>query len=375
MIDFRDYPFAFDVDAIRTLISSDESASAVVDITTFEGRVEALRIAILDCGIIDPFNADNWLKTSAPNVQKLFRLNNVTLSSNLEILNHQEDVFFDQCFPRYIIGLLDIEHFKQSRQEFSSDNVVKLDRAFLLNHGHDHIYGHFLSEIFPKIITVEIAYRLGFRYPVVIGNHSPSYCENLFRLVLPDVEIIRVPITGMQIEHCFLPSYPALSLMNKTQIHAFDRAMSASKSSEDERLRLLVRRSHVENSYRQIENWAEIENLAKYYGLTIFTPGEHPLEVQIDHFMRADIIVGEYSSALHNSLFSGPAQVISLNWINHVQQAISYSRKQPLTIIMPEDGTVITAPSVSYDRPASYRVKLASLKNALDDAVGNLTSA
>ena len=95
----------------------------------------------------------------------------------------------------------------------------------------------------------------------------------------------------------------------------------------------------------------------------------------IDHFMRADIIVGEYSSALHNSLFAGPSQVISLNWINHVQQAICYSRKQPLTIIMPEDGTAVTAPTVAYEGPVPYRVKLSSLKNAIDDAIRNIIPA
>lgn len=375
MADFFDYPFEFDAEAVRAFLSSAQVDTAVLDITPCESAVSPLRVAILNCDILDPFHADNWLKVSAPSGQKLFRVGNVELSSNLQILNHEGDGFFNQCFPGYLPGLLDSEHFQRAKREFSGDGAMKIERAFLLNHGHDHIYGHFLTEIFPKIIMADMAYRMGFCIPVILGNQSPAYCEDLFRLILPHVEVIRVPPAGMQIAQCFLPSHPALYLMNKAQLHAFDRAMAASRSAESDRLRLLVRRSQIKNSYRQIENWADIENLAKYYGFTIFTPGDHPFDVQIDHFMRADIIVGEYSSALHNSLFAGPSQVISLNWINHVQQAICYSRKQPLTIIMPEDGTAVTAPTVAYEGPVPYRVKLSSLKNAIDDAIRNIIPA
>lgn len=369
MADFSDYPFNFDAEALRTFFSSCQPEFNAIDITAQEDRVPSLETAILDCGTINPFDAENWIKVSSPNIQSIFHVENVSISSNLEITNHEGEHFIEKCFPGYLNGLFHGEHFLRAKRNFSDDNIEIIDKAFLLNHGHDHIYGHFLTEIFPKIIMVDMAYRMGFRFPVVIGNQTPDYCENLFRIILPDLEIIRIPIGGLQINHCFLPSHPALYLMNQAQIHAFDRAVAASRGQQSERLRLLVCRSNIQNSYRQIENWAEIQALAQDYGFQTFTPGDHPIEEQIDHFARADIIVGEYSSALHNSLFSGPAKVISLNWINHVQQAISYSRRQPLTIIMPTDGIAILAPANAYSTPAPYRVKLSSLKNALDHAV------
>lgn len=371
MADFSEYPFQFDTDAVHAFFASCQQESQTIVVTGQEDTVFSLDTAILDCGVMEPFDAENWIKVSCPNIQTIFHIENLKISSNLQILNHEDQFFFENCFPGYLKQLFHFENFQKAKDQFSEKNIQVIEKAFLLNHGHDHIYGHFLTEIFPKITIVDMAYRMGFRFPVVIGNQTPEYCEKLFRIVLPDIEIIRIPAGGLEIKQCFLPSHPPLYLMNKAQMHAFDRAVAANCGHQNERLRLLVCRSQIQNSYRQIENWGEIEALAKNYGFTIFTPGDHSLEEQIDHFARADIIVGEYSSALHNSLFSGPAKVISLNWINHVQQAICYSRRQPLTIIMPEDGTAILAPTNAYSEPVPYRVKLSSLKNALDHAIRN----
>lgn len=372
MADFFDYPFEFDVEAVREFLTSSQSETASLDIGSQENCVSALKSAILDCGIMDPFHADNWLKISSPNIQKIFSIQHAKISANLEILNkYHDNSFLEKCFPGYLPGLLGSEHFQRAKREFSHQDTSIVDKAFLLNHGHDHIYGHFLTEIFPKIIIVDMAYRIGFRFPVVIGNQTPDYCEKFFRIIVPDVEIIRVPLGGIRINQCFLPSHPPLYLMNKIQKHAFDKAMKVTKTNTNERLRLMVRRSHIENSFRQLENWSEIESLAVSYGFTTFTPADHSLDEQIDHFRRSDIILGEYSSALHNSLFAGPAQVISLNWINHVQQAICYSRSQPLTIIMPEDGVAVLAPTTTYGEPVPYRINLSTVKNALDYAISN----
>jgi hypothetical protein len=372
IVDSFDYPFEFDAEVVRGFLSSSQPETAVLDIISHESNMCSINVVILDCGIIDPFHTDSWLKNSIPSEQKIFRINQAQISSNLEILNnHASDLFFDKCFPGYLPELFNVEHFRRAKSEFSYQDLKVIEKGFLLNHGHDHIYGHFLTEIFPKIAIVDMAYRLGFRFPVVIGNQTPEYCERFFRIIVPDVEIIRIPIGGIQINQCFLPSLPALYLMNKVQTYAFDKAMDVARSDKTERLRLLVCRSHVQNSFRQIENWTEIQALVESYGFTPFTPGDHSLEEQIDHFRRSDVIFGEYSSALHNSLFAGPAQIISLNWINHVQQAICYSRSQPLTIIMPEAGSAIVAPNVAYGEPVPYRIKLSTVKNALDYVISN----
>ncbi len=56
---------------------------------------------------------------------------------------------------------------------------------------------------------------------------------------------------------------------------------------------------------RRLENRAQIEQEAKRRGLTPVRPETLPLATQIALFRQARLLVGEYGSALHNSVFGG----------------------------------------------------------------------
>jgi capsular polysaccharide biosynthesis protein len=69
----------------------------------------------------------------------------------------------------------------------------------------------------------------------------------------------------------------------------------------------LARRSGTE---RPLVNRARIEAIAAEHGLAVLRPEELGLAEQIASFRSAGLIVGEYGSALHNTVFSGPGAVV-----------------------------------------------------------------
>jgi O-antigen biosynthesis protein WbqL len=82
--------------------------------------------------------------------------------------------------------------------------------------------------------------------------------------------------------------------------------------------------------------------IASNYEFDIIEPSSiGSLRAQMALFYSCDLIAGEYTSALHNSIFARQGtKVISFNFINDVQNLIGLSRQQSIRYLVAEDGPV-----------------------------------
>jgi capsular polysaccharide biosynthesis protein len=61
---------------------------------------------------------------------------------------------------------------------------------------------------------------------------------------------------------------------------------------------------------KSFPEWRVFESIAELHGYEVIYPEQHQLHDQISMFAAARVIVGEFGSALHNSVFCGPGTVI-----------------------------------------------------------------
>jgi capsular polysaccharide biosynthesis protein len=118
------------------------------------------------------------------------------------------------------------------------------------------------------------------------------------------------------------------------------------------RARLYVSRV-TPSLFRHLSNQAEIEEIAINEGLELVKPETLSIAEQIALFARADLIVGEFGSAMHNALFSPPgATVFCLNWINGLQSRIAQLKQHRVGYLLPSNGVPVKyvegAPLQSY---------------------------
>ncbi|MCQ8241990.1 glycosyltransferase family 61 protein [Rhizosaccharibacter radicis] len=108
--------------------------------------------------------------------------------------------------------------------------------------------------------------------------------------------------------------------------------------------RLCVSRRNFEQSTRGVlkgfRQRAYLEQQAIDRGFEIICPEEMTLRQQIERFSDAGIVIGEYGSALHNTLFSGPRVVVgSIRYPNSIQTRIAALCGQHVLYLIPDiDG-------------------------------------
>ncbi len=102
---------------------------------------------------------------------------------------------------------------------------------------------------------------------------------------------------------------------------------------------LYVSRTKYSQGWHGINNEIEVQNTLRQLGFTVLHPEERTFSEQAALFSKARVVVGEFSSAMHNTLFS-PAhtKVICLNWINNYQTEIARLQSHHIGYIRPSDG-------------------------------------
>lgn len=175
------------------------------------------------------------------------------------------------------------------------------------------VYGHWLTDFLPRLFVLD---RLGFnlgalRY--VIPKPVPSFIREMLRLIgLRDGQIIEceTQIESLQFDELILPTN--LRRWNRLsplfcgfvsfllqRITGLSQLPAPPINGE----RIFLSRRGTDDS-RLLENRDEIEATAAAEGLTVVRPSDLPLLEQISMFREAKLIVGEYGSALHNSIFA-----------------------------------------------------------------------
>lgn len=262
------------------------------------------------------------------------------------------------------------------------EQVCINDDCILLTRPGDHIYGHWLVDILPRVWLAESYKKNQFKY--LVRNNSPSYVYDLLELVGveadqimqwdPSKQVARltsayVP-SGLRYNFYFHPLIKefGVGLRNKYADNNYE-----GPSSE----KIYVTRNKWSDTnkkeFRILENSDALEEIAKQKGYMIISPETLSIRDQINVFSNVKIIIGEDGSGLHNSIFSPENTIVcSLRSPYNgalIQGSLCAAYNQSMAYII---GKATNKPDVA--RNANYVIDENVFRKSLDAIDKHLTS-
>ena len=173
------------------------------------------------------------------------------------------------------------------------------------------VYGHWLVDILPQIYALtEIGFRLK-DLQFVLPDLLPGYYREFFSYCGVNESQILIHDHNREILNCATIIVPTHMNNTRALMPGFRRCAEwfrdnverqhGSLRDESRPKRLFVARQD-QTSGRPLVNRDEIIELARARGFHIMLPEKLPLVEQWRYFASADIVVGEYGSALHSSI-------------------------------------------------------------------------
>lgn len=240
----------------------------------------------------------------------------------------------------------------------------------LVSHWNSGVYGHWLLEGMPKLLLLrQIAHQLP-PVRIVLPRSLGSWVSAWVHHILPEatIELYDDRTTYLHCQRLLMPT-----LLSDSEHHIFHPELANLLAGLERPLSPDVRRKRIYISrvtpslFRQLSNQTEIEAIAVSAGLEVVKPETLSVSEQIDLFSHAEIVVGEFGSAMHNTLFSPPGtKVLCLNWINGLQSRIAQLKRHRVAYLLPSEGTPVKyvegAPLKTYHiDPQRFRTLLHKL--------------
>jgi capsular polysaccharide biosynthesis protein len=258
--------------------------------------------------------------------------------------------------PRYVDDYLSNSLPVGDRKITRKQRIFVPGVTILVTHWNSGVYGHWLLEGMPKLLLLrQMAHHLPplrIALPRSIGTWVSAWIEQ----ILPDA-IIETYDDRRTYLHCRTLLMP--TLLTDPEHYLFHPELGRLLANLQPPVTPNTRRSRLYVSrvapslFRHFANQAEIEEIAMREGLELVKPETLSMAEQIALFARADLIVGEFGSAMHNALFSPPGTVVfCLNWINGLQSRIAQLKQQRVGYLLPSNGVPVKfvegAPRRSY---------------------------
>lgn len=212
------------------------------------------------------------------------------------------------------------------------------------------IFGHFLLEMLPLALLLDRVCPK--EWPIAMARTAPDWLSAVIKSACRDRPIIQYALESEVIS--------APSFVNCTQMithqdsHLALRELIADLKGQLLREpvdlpfladpeKIFLSRGYERKGNRLIENATEIEATMSGLGFSIVRPETLSFATQVHIFDKARIIVGEYSSAMHNAIFARPGtSVVCLNCINSYQSQIAKVFDHRIGYITTPDGQIHT---------------------------------
>jgi capsular polysaccharide biosynthesis protein len=247
--------------------------------------------------------------------------------------------------PAYVDDYLSNNLHVGDRKITRKERISAPGVTVLVTHWNSNVYGHWLVEGMPKLLLLrQIAHHLP-PLRIVLPTSLGAWVSAWIKEILPGAAIESYD-DGRSYLHCRTLLVP--TLLADPVHHLFHPELARLLATLEPPVRshnggrkLYV--SRVASSlYRQLANQAEIEGIAVSEGLELVKPETLPICEQIALFASAELLVGEFGSAMHNALFSPRGtRVFCLNWINGVQSRIAQLKEQRVGYLLPSDGVPV----------------------------------
>ncbi|HET6182593.1 MAG TPA: glycosyltransferase family 61 protein [Acetobacteraceae bacterium] len=253
---------------------------------------------------------------------------------------------------------------------------IRLSGQFVMITGPGYpIYGHWLSDFLPKLAVLNgLGYDLG-SLKFLVPHDVPAFgLEWLDLLGFHRDNIVEFDLgdTSREVEELLIPTTLHNGVRGSTLYRnaadlLLDRVRAQHPSVDDAGDEIPVFLSRAKSSQsRELLNRSAIEEEAASRGIALCHPQELSLLDQIRLFRKSRVIVGEYGSALHGSLFSRPGTVVC---------AIRGSRQHPAFIqsgignILRQHTGYIFGANIPGDPAERFSVSLEDFRACLDSVV------
>ena len=179
------------------------------------------------------------------------------------------------------------------------------------------IYGHWLIDILPKLHLLE---RLGIDLALetlAIPADTPQFGRDWLRFlkVAPRRLVTYDPAAEIvQFDELVLPlplrANSRASKLFAPAVESLSRRIGPLPSVAPQAARIYVSRQKSGRVGRQVRNAAALEEIILRSGFTIIHPELLSLADQVSTFRGARVLMGEYGSALHGSMFAPPGCLV-----------------------------------------------------------------
>lgn len=247
------------------------------------------------------------------------------------------------------------------------------------------VYGHWILDILPMAWIFFEAVKLGAARPpfrFLIGADTPGWARAILAELF-DIDDKRLLPFGssevLLVDDLLVPSLLRVSPLISPSMEGFvrfvfDRLRITAADAEGLPRRFAIDRSHARlaesDTLRTLLNPQEVFGALRDAGLTALAPETLPWRRQLALFSEAELVAGEFGSALHNTLFS-PATTVGLVLVNShsnwTQSAIAGLRGQRLVYAAPaEERPLGRAKQIGYRYdPATIRAACEAAEAAL----------
>lgn len=298
----------------------------------------------------------------------IFALPNATIAGAGWTIFEGKPIWAREIYPEYLREYAVNGWVRLPVVNDDSEKAISLSQCWNVWHFNCLTYGHWLLEALPKVFLVASFLRKHPQFssvPIVLPKPVfPSMMEAVAAIspsspiiqYIPDEERVVAATT-------YLPAVSRNYFYNASVIRSMTGFSKLFPRTESKIL--LGRR--VASKVRYLENFDEIRQIAEARRYETFFPEDHSFIDQVRVFAGARCIVGEFGSALHNSIFARPGTpVLALNWVNEVQSRIARLKGLPTGYLLPEHGL-----PVLYDRQETaarrYRISESAFARRLDD--------
>ena len=299
---------------------------------------------------LPPAFAQDHAAFRTPRAGRVYAISDHTLWSNGFLRRGDEFFLPKDCFPEYFAF-----YIKEGRQEFPAVWAGALNREAPVRVEFDGpvasvlhpnlVYGHFLLEILPRLYQLSLLNEWGADIPVALSVHVPDWVKEFVGYYIRPERIFwydhrtqylaapRFVVPSMlQADHHL---HPAFNTMIGNLLSRIGTGAPAAHALPE---RLYLSRTKMPGPGR-ITNEHEVEQAMAGLGFTIMHPQTMSIAEQLRMYSHARVIVGEFSSALHNAMFMAPGSgVVAINFFNSYQSAIARMRRQVIAYVPPADG-------------------------------------
>jgi hypothetical protein len=244
--------------------------------------------------------------------------------------------------PSYVSGLTEAAVGSRS----SGRAPLPVSSAFILLHYTYKTYGHFLLEMAPKIGMLSLLRQAMPKLPVLLMPDTPDFVRGWLDLLLPGANVLVVGSEGVLVQDAFMSDMLATHYFGGVAFRDFLRRSHkrakgrATEPPVGKKLWVSRRQRHARaEDFRRLLNSEQLEAALCAHGFEAVEPENLSLAEQVLTYRQADVVVGELSSGLHNTVFCKPGtKVVQLNPFNSAQRNLSLCLGHRLTSVLPDDG-------------------------------------